>query len=218
MWGRCCPLLSWERFSAPPPTALNEDHIYKTSGALILDQIDFARHAFGAEAVERGLDRLEGKAREEMQTLLAVSWVDVRIAREAKDAIAEEVGVSSLALQQLVVRGATKKTIHKMWRMLLRCVWDSALVKRTPVLYKRAFNTGHCESTFHGNGSASFTVRGWPTMPNYDSVALAIGIESVLEYAGRYEPGVRFHRTGENLVFQARWNGASKETIEPGAA
>ena len=176
---------------------------------MLLDQIQQIVDEYGVETFTRAKARLTKDAQRAIAELTPLSWIDAAVAKELKDAVASEVGKHPLDFQRWVVRAAVGKTIHRFWRALLSRVWDSAIVKRAPILYSKTFDRGHLEVTSFDDHSAEMVVVGWSEMPDYDAVGLAAGIEAVLEYSGRKHPRVRFERREGGVTFLLAWQKAS---------
>ena len=177
----------------------------KVSGAVVIDQIDIANEEFGADVVKRARASLPTEMQNAVSEVLAISWVDVTAFMELKNAIARELGRDPLEFQRWLVRHAIGRTIGKFWRALLTRVWDSAIVKRAPILYSKSFDVGKATVVSFDDGHAELVVTGWPDMPEYDAIGLAAGIEALLEYSGRPAAHVKFTRNPEKISFLITW-------------
>ena len=104
-----------------------------------------------------------------------------------------------------VIKRASARTVHGLWRVLLTQFWDEALVKRIPILYQRTFDLGAMTAEFESKGTASFVVSGWPRIPEYDIVGLQVGIESILQLLGREGASAVPTRTQTGVFYRVRW-------------
>lgn len=177
----------------------------RVRGALILEQIKIIEERYGRNCIDAALEALTPAQSEEVRGILAVSWVDVPLVTTFKSEIARHLGRDPLDLQREVVRESINQTVKGLWRMLLRQLSDPAIIKRTPILYSKTFDRGKLALEGLGDGKATFVLTGWPTMPEYDCVGLATGIESVLEYAGRTGATVTWQRQAPLVLFNAVW-------------
>ena len=177
----------------------------RMNGALLVDQMALMEKDYGPEVVERALTRLSQEQQDEIRANVSVSWLDVRTVTAFKTAVAEELGMDPLDFQRRIVRRALGDTVNKLWRILLSQLWDSAIVKRTPILYSKAFDRGALELESIELGHAVFVLRGWPDMPDYDCIGLSTGMEALLDYSGRRGASVAYHRRRPLVVFEATW-------------
>lgn len=150
--------------------------------------------------------RLSDEQAATVRATISASWLDVQTVAAFKNAVAHELGVDPLDFQRDIVRRALGDTIHKLWRVLLQSLWDSAIVKRTPILYSKAFDRGELRLEEIGTGEATFLLSGWPDMPEYDCIGLATGIEALLDYSGRRGAAVKWERAAPLVRFRARWD------------
>lgn len=135
----------------------------------------------------------------------SLGWCDVELAKRYKDAVGVQIGKGSLEFQRWVIKRASARTVHGLWRVLLTQFWDEALVKRIPILYQRTFDLGAMTAEFESKGTASFVVSGWPRIPEYDIVGLQVGIESILQLLGREGASAVPTRTQTGVFYRVRW-------------
>ena len=142
-------------------------------GGILLDQITFIKREHGPAVVSAALRTLSPMVREEIEDALPISWLNVSSVTAFKSAIAAELGEAPIALNRRVVRGSIGETITTVWRLLLSQLWDSAIIKRTPILYSKAFDRGKLTVQTMTDGRAELHLAGWPDMPDYDCAGLA---------------------------------------------
>jgi hypothetical protein len=181
----------------------------KVSGTVVIDQIDISREELGADVVARAKATLPQELQRVFEDVLPISWIEAATFMELKNAIAREVGRDPIEFQKWVVKTAIGRTVGKFWRALLARVWDSAIVKRAPIIYSKTFDVGEATVISFENGRAELVVTGWPDMPEYDAVGLATGMEALLEYSGRHGAHVKFARKGEKMSFSLSWRPTS---------
>jgi hypothetical protein len=177
----------------------------RLAGSVLLDQMSEIVKAHGKGALDRAKATLSLDMQRDLEAMTPISWVDVRLAMELKNAVARGLGQDSIAFQKWVVRAAVGKTVHKFWRVFLTRVWDSAIVTRAPILYTKAFDRGEMKVASYKDQAAEMVLTGWSTIPDYDAIGLAAGIEAVLEYSGRRHPHVRFARKDDVVMFSLTW-------------
>ena len=181
----------------------------RLAGTVLLDQMAVISDAYGKNVLARAKTTLSVDMQQALDALLPVSWIDTRAAMDLKNAVARDVGMDPIEFQRWVVRAAVGNTIHKFWRALLARVWDSAIVKRAPIIYSKTFDRGALEVVSFGDHVAELVVKGWSTMPDYDAIGLSAGIEAVLEYSGRRGARVRFDRKEGIVLFHLTWRSKS---------
>lgn len=177
----------------------------KLKGSILLDQIAHIETLYGRSVIEKAYGMISPTHRNEVMGALPISWLSTEAAQAFKDAIAEQVGVGSLMFNRMVVRHGIAKTINSLWRVLLRQLWDGAIIKRTPILYAKTFDRGKMSLQISGDHTATFELDGWPQIPEYDCVGLAEGIEALLEFSGRKGATVQWRRSGALMLFDASW-------------
>ncbi len=192
------------------PAAVFDDHDPSAapsgSGVSILDSHRALLDIVGAEVVERALAKVPADVATEYRELLAVSWMRVERIETIYRAIAEEAGMPLEQLQVETVRRGVDRTVRGAWKMLLRLTTDEALIKRTPLLYNRAYNVGSLEAIEMVAGHATLKLTGFGTISDFALLGLAAGIEGVLRSAGRKDAAVTFERTPDGARLTARWH------------
>ena len=161
--------------------------------------------AFGREIIDEARDALDDADRRIIDELMPISWLPVDTVERFKGHIARRLGRDPFEFNRHVVHESLGRTITSVWRVLARSLWDAAIVKRTPILYSKTFDRGSLTLVEMDNGRARLVLDGWPSAPDYDCVGLAAGIEAFLQYTGRGNTTVRWHRDGQQVVFEARW-------------
>ncbi|MEM7606251.1 MAG: hypothetical protein AAF411_12920 [Myxococcota bacterium] len=172
---------------------------------MIVDQLRRIEERFGSGPIDAAMARLSPAHRRELEGMVSISWLDVDATTALKSLIAEEVGMTPLSFQRLIVREAIGDTVNKVWRVVLKSLWDRAIIKRAPMLYSRAFDRGEMRAETHEPGYALFVLEGWPNMPEYNCEGLATGMEHVLELSGRHGVRVQWRRDAPRVLFEARW-------------
>ncbi len=176
------------------------------SRAVLADQRAIVREEFGEEVDQQALALLDPADLEMLTRPDSLGWCEIGLAQRYKDAVGRRVGKSSLDFQRWVVQRSAERILKGIWRLLLTQVWDAALVKRIPLMYRRTFNTGEMLGTFEGKGVAKISVRGWPGIPEYDIVGLQVGIETILRLTGRIDAAARPTTTREGVDYAVRWS------------
>jgi hypothetical protein len=176
----------------------------KISGAVLLDNYRAIVSILGPEKTALALATLPADMREEYLGLLPVSWCSIETSRAVLVATAEAAGEPVRAFQRKVVRLGIERTVRTVWRPLLRVLGDEALLKRTPLLYAKAYTRGELAVVF-GAARAEFFLTGWPGVPESEADGLAVGIETVLDCSGRREASVTWERMADGARFLATW-------------
>jgi hypothetical protein len=176
-----------------------------SSGVSVLDSHRALVEIVGVETIERALGRVSAPIAAAYRELLAVSWIPIADVEVVYRAIAEEAGMPVEELQVATVRRGIEHTVRGAWKMLLRITTDEALIKRTPLIYSRAFNVGTLEAKVMEKGYALLALEGFPTISDFSLLGLSAGIEGVLRSAGRKETTVTFDRTANGARLEARW-------------
>jgi hypothetical protein len=177
----------------------------RVSSTLILDQIKLMKDLYGAEAVAAARQSLAPALREEIDALLPGGWCSLETARVMKEAVASIVDEPLMTLQRRVVRVGIERTLHTVWRFFIRRLSDENLARRTPLLYSRSFDRGELRFMSVRDGEVQLELHGWPAIPEFDLVALATGVETVLSIAGRPEPRCFWSRRGLVVYMRALW-------------
>jgi hypothetical protein len=182
----------------------------RVSATLVLDQIRLMKDLHGEAMVAESIASLPAAVREELEGLLPGGWCSVDTPRALKQAIADRLGEPLLLLQRRTVRAGVERTLHSVWRFFIRRISDDQLIRRAPLLYARSFDRGELRFVSVVDRVATFELHGWPTIPEFDVVGLAGGIEAVLLSAGRVEPHVSTTRRGPVVRFRCVWKPSQK--------
>lgn len=177
----------------------------RVSGAVLLDQIQVMEQLVGAERMSSALAALPDEVQAEIRTLMRVSWCSVESANALLEAVAAEAGRTPSAFQADVVRTGVERTFRSIWRIILRFTGDEALVRRTPLIYSKTYDSGQMDSRIARPGRAELELTGWLSPPQLDLEGLAVGIETVLRVAGRADARVAFDRRRDGAFFVATW-------------
>ena len=177
----------------------------KTSGATTKDSHAILMEHVGASVVERAMAKVPESERWEYENATSLSWIRCECVEQVYEAVAEEAGMSVEARQRHVVRAGVDRTFGTLWRLLLRFTTDNALITRTPLFYKRAFDTGKLESRMVDEGRAEIVMRGWREISDFHLRGLMLGIQCVLERAGRRNVLMRPTRTRDGVRIEASW-------------
>lgn len=177
----------------------------RTSGATTRDAHAMLIDLVGADVVARALARLPNDEREVYENATPVSWIDCDVIEHVYEAIAREAGRDVAALQEEVMRRGVNRTVHSLWRILLRFTSDNALVTRTPLFYRKVFDKGEMISRVVDRGRAEIELRGYPEISDFHLRGLLVGIGCVIEAAGRRNVQMHPRRTREGVNVTATW-------------
>lgn len=177
----------------------------RTSGATTRDAHAMLIDLVGADVVARALARLPKEEREVYENATPVSWIDCDVIEHVYEAIAREAGRDVAALQEEVMRRGVNRTVHSLWRILLRFTSDNALVTRTPLFYRKVFDKGEMISKVVDRGRAEIELRGYPEISDFHLRGLLVGIGCVIEAAGRRNVQMHPRRTREGVNVTATW-------------
>lgn len=177
------------------------------SGSLVERHRRTLRELLTESLVDRSLRTLPADQREEFLEASTLSWVRIPTLSAAFSAIAAEAGRDAAELQVQVVKKSVTENLGTVWRLFLSMTDDEFLTARIPRLYNRAYNGGRCVVGHFAKNEATFSIEGWPDMPNYARRGIAAGAEQILTLAGRKDARVRWASTA-GLVptqFSLRW-------------
>jgi hypothetical protein len=178
----------------------------RTSGATTRDAHAILEQLVGADVVARALARLPAEERQAYEDATSVTWLDCDVVEHVYEAIAMESGRDVASLQAEVMRAGVHRTVHSIWRILLRFTTDNALVTRTPLFYRKVFDKGELVSRVVERGRAEIEMRGFPEMSDFHLRGLLVGIQCVLEAAGRRAVRMRSERTRDGARIDATWS------------
>ena len=172
----------------------------------MLDQLRVMEELAGKEAVGAACAGMPSPARQEIEQMLPVSWLDSDMMNDFMARVAREAGRDPESFAVDVVRRGVERTLNTLWRVILRFTSDAALVKRTPMLYSKTYDVGELTARIDRPGRADLELRGWPAVPRMDLIGLATGIETVLLCAGRKDVQVTWDRRPHGAAFVATWH------------
>ncbi|MFW6049916.1 MAG: hypothetical protein ACODAU_02010 [Myxococcota bacterium] len=177
----------------------------RLAGSLVVDQRETLRVLLGDDGYGRVLDAVPREAREEYEQALGVSWVPTEVVDEVVRTAARYVGRPLLEFHSDLTRRNLERTLRGIWRVLLRFTSDQALIQRTPVFYRKSYDTGALEGSIPEPGHAVSTLRGYPGISDVQLTGLRVGIETVLSMAGRLDVRGRHRRTADGAVIDCFW-------------
>lgn len=154
-------------------------------GAVLLEQRKVLEELASEETVQRVIASLPPDQRAEYEGLSFLSWCRHSTATEVVVRVGRELGKLPEAFQAEVVRAGVERMFGGVWKVLLRFSGDEALIKRSAVLYSKACDRGRMTANPLGPGHVKLTLSEWPEVPELAIIALAAGIEAVLNVVGR---------------------------------
>lgn len=177
----------------------------RLSGAIVLDQFRVMDDLFGHDVVAAACKKLPEPMQRELASLIAAGWCPLDVSEAIFGVVGDAIGRTGLEVHAEVCRVSVERTVRTVWRIFLRLTTDDALMKRTPLLYTKAFDRGECTAKMVGAGRADLRVSEWPTISIMQMQGLAIGTETVLRVAGRKDVRVHRERTPGGAIFHAHW-------------
>lgn len=178
----------------------------RANGALIAEERGALEALVGADVVRRALEtRVPADVREAYESLTAVTRIPTDYVEQVYYAVAEEAGLDPLAMQHDVVRAGVEKALKSMWRVLLRFTSDAAIVRRTPLFFKRGLSKGNLEAQMLGPGEAEIRLTGWPGVSRMQINGIQAAIQTILECSGRQDVRLSHDRTLDGCRIVARW-------------
>jgi len=177
----------------------------RMSGTLVLEHRRILQEMCGPNDFERVLAALPADAREEYESIGVLGWLRVRTAEQVFDAAGRVLDRMPSELHTEVARRAVEHTLTKLWRFVLRLASDDALISRTPILFRKAFQRGRLEARIVAPGTAEVQVHDWVDMPEFSLRGLRIAIETVLSLAGRRGVRLKLQRNERGPMFVATW-------------
>lgn len=154
-------------------------------GAVLLEQRKVLEELASKETVVRVIASLPPDQRSEYEGLSFLSWCRHSTATEVVIRVGQELGKKPEAFQAEVVRAGVERMFGGVWKVLLRFSSDEALIKRSAVLYSKACDRGRMTADPLEPGHVKLTLSEWPEVPDLAVIALAAGIEAVLNVVGR---------------------------------
>jgi hypothetical protein len=175
------------------------------SGVNVMFVRELLLEKLGKDGLERLKAAMPADARQAYFEATSVDWVPVHYVNILNTRAAELLNMSVMEFTTTMARTSVERTLHTVWRILLRFTSDEAIVTRTPVFFTRSFNMGKLATEIQGSGMARIRLTEWPDAPQLTLVGIQVGIETVLRVAGRKEVRVNLHRTPEGAEFLATW-------------
>jgi len=175
------------------------------SGTLVLEHRRILKEMCGPTDFERVLAALPRDVREEYENIAMLGWLRVRTAEQVFDAAGRVLDRIPADLHTEVARRSVEHTLTKLWRFVLRLASDDALISRTPIMYRKAFQRGRLEARVVAPGNAEVQVHDWPDMPEFSTRGLRIAIETVLSLAGRKGVRLKLSHNERGPMFTATW-------------
>jgi hypothetical protein len=173
-------------------------------GAVLLEQRRVMTDLAGQETFDRAFSALSEDVRREYEALSILSWCRHSTATTVTQAVGRALGKSPEEWQSLVVRTGIERTLHGVWRVLLRFASDDALIKRTALFYSKMVDRGRLTADQISTGHVKLRLSEWPDVPELDLVALGAGIEAVLRAVGRSSVVITWARDELGVVFDVR--------------
>ena len=175
------------------------------SGVSALDCFAVLEQLVGSEAFARGRAQLPAEMQRELDSSSAVSWVSNDTVNRVFDEVAHAAGRDPEELIDQTVRISAERMFKTVWRVLLRLTTDEALIKRTPMFYARSRNTGQLTSRLTGPRRGEAELSGWPEVSDRTLRTVGIGMQCVLQLAGRPEVRITHSRTADGGRYDIRW-------------
>jgi hypothetical protein len=177
----------------------------QVSGTIACSIRELMRERLQPAGFEQMLTLLPETTRQTFVALTPVAWMPVHEVNLAYEAMASlsKVPVEQLAAE--LARESTRRTLHTVWRVLLRFTTDEALAMRAPILYAKTFDTGQATSVFERGKRARVNVTGFRDMPMLSVLTLGVGIETVFVIAGRPEARVQSTRKEAGVEYLVTW-------------
>lgn len=172
-------------------------------GAVLLEQRKVLEELAGREVVARVVARLPRDRREEYDGLGFLSWCRHSTATEVVVEVGREIGKLPEAFQAEVVRAGVERTFGGVWKVLLKLSSDDALIKRSALLYSKACDRGRMTAASLAPGHVKLTLSEWPDIPDLGAIALAAGIEAVLNVVDRGAT-ITWRREPPVVVFEVK--------------
>lgn len=176
------------------------------SGSVFFEQRRVMEEVAGKDAVARALANLKAEHREVIEHLAPVSWFKVDLQNEFIEAVAREAGRDPYDFNRECTRVGVERTLKNLWRLLLRFTSDNALVSRAPLFYSKNYDAGSLRAQITEPGHASIVLDGWRAPPRMDVEGIGIGIQTVLELAGRRNVRMEWKRVPNGAEYDAYWD------------
>ena len=170
---------------------------------MLLEQRKVLEELAGKDVVLQVIASLPPDQRTEYESISFLSWCRHSTATEVVIRVGQSLGKLPAAFQAEVVRTGVERTFSGVWKVLLRLSSDEALIKRSAVLYSKACDRGRMTADAIAPGHVKLTLSEWPDVPDLAVIALAAGIEAVLNVVGRRST-IGWKREQEIVVFDVR--------------
>jgi hypothetical protein len=177
----------------------------RISGTIVCSTRDILRARLGEAGYARLKELLPSGVGESYAMATNIDWLPVSDFNQSYGVAASLLAKPVEELAGEVAREGTLRTMRTVWRVLLRFTTDEALMTRAPLLYTKTFDTGRASTVFETPRRARVSVTGWSMMPALSMLTLGVGIEAVLQAAGRGEAKVRAERSEDGVEYLATW-------------
>lgn len=175
------------------------------SGGLIVDQRETLGQILGPEGYRTVMQSVPESVRAAYEGAISVSWVPTEVVDQVVTAAARHQGKAPVTFHAELTRRNMENTVSSLWRVLLRFTSDRALIQRTPLFYRKTFDTGTLEGDIPEPGHSVTTLRGYPEISDIHLTGLRVGIETVLSAAGRQNVRGAQERTADGAVVECWW-------------
>jgi hypothetical protein len=175
------------------------------SGVAAQDCLSALEEIVGADTYAAAHQRLASHVRREIDTMTAVSWVPIGAFNAFVDEIARSAGLDPDPMLDQAIRQAIQRTFTTVWRVLLRVTTDEALIKRTPMIYSRGRNVGALHARLVQPGHGELSLTGWIDPAERTLRTIGLGIQCVVELAGRREVRMTYARTSDGARYRLSW-------------
>lgn len=176
-----------------------------TSGVSVIDVFRAAEKIVGRDVYARACEQLPREVRDELAGVTTVSWVPNTVVIQVLKAVAGAAGRDTEALTAEAIRAATARTFTTVWRTLLRFTTDEALIKRAPIIYARSRNCGKLSARMLSPGVSEVILSDYPNLTAPELRSLGVGIQCILEFAGRREVQVTCELRSDGGRYVFRW-------------
>lgn len=176
------------------------------SGAVFFEQRRVMEEVAGKESVARALEKMSAERRETIEQLRPVSWFRIEVQNEFIEAVAREASRDPYDFNRECTKVGVERTLKNLWRLLLRFTSDHALVSRCPLFYSKNYDSGTLRAEIPEPGHASIVLQGWRAPPRMDVEGIGVGIQTVLELAGRRNVRMSWKRLPTGAEYDAYWD------------
>jgi hypothetical protein len=184
---------------------MSADETASVSGTLIQGLLEAAVDILGADVTREGLENAPSSAAAAVRNALPGIWVPIADVETVFGALASASGRDLASLHVELARLSVDKAFRTLWRMLLKLTTDAALVSRTPVIFAKSYNRGRLVPQIPTPGRGEVELVDWPNAPEWPIRGTRVGIETVLQIAGRKGVRVEGRRTATGALYVATW-------------